>query len=105
MPKIVVTSVTGQVAELDAVPGRSIMEIIRDSGSDDLLALCGGCASCGTCHVYLDEVCGGKFQAIESNEEALLATSEHRKPQSRLSCRLRFRRDLDGLRVTIAPRP
>lgn len=30
------------------------METIRDAGVDELLALCGGCCSCATCHVYVD---------------------------------------------------
>ena len=30
------------------------MEAIRDNGVDELLALCGGCCSCATCHVIVD---------------------------------------------------
>jgi 2Fe-2S ferredoxin len=30
------------------------MEVLRDHGFDDLLALCGGCCSCATCHVFVD---------------------------------------------------
>ena len=38
------------------LPSRScsVMEIIRDNGFDELLALCGGSRSCGTCHVFVD---------------------------------------------------
>ena len=42
MPKLVVTTRDGAVQELDGQPGLSVMEIIRDGGVDELLALCGG---------------------------------------------------------------
>ena len=29
--------------------GLSVMEVIRDAGIDEILALCGGCCSCATC--------------------------------------------------------
>lgn len=104
MPKVIVTALSGQVSELDATPGLSVMQMIRDSGSDDLLALCGGCASCGTCHVYVDEAWLGKMPPMNTDEDELLATSEHRESNSRLSCQLKFKPEFDGLKVKIAPR-
>lgn len=54
MPIITVQDREGSVREVEARPGMSIMEIIRDAGFDELLALCAGCRSCATCHVYVD---------------------------------------------------
>jgi 2Fe-2S ferredoxin len=31
-----------------------LMEELRNNGFDDLLALCGGCCSCATCHVFIE---------------------------------------------------
>ena len=104
MPKVIVTALSGEVSELEATTDLSVMQMIRDSGSDDLLALCGGCASCGTCHVYVDQAWLEKFPPMNSDEDELLATSEHRKSNSRLSCQLKFKPEYDGLKVTIAPR-
>ena len=36
--------------ELEGLDGWRVMEVIRDAGFDELLALCGGCCSCATCH-------------------------------------------------------
>ena len=54
---VTVRVVTREGAEsaVEAQDGTSVMETIRDDGFDELLALCGGCCSCATCHVYVDE--------------------------------------------------
>ncbi len=41
--------------------------------------------------------------AMSEDEDDLLESSDHRAPNSRLSCQLPFSADLDGLKVTIAP--
>ena len=43
MAKITVISRDGQGREVEAENGLSLMEVIRDNGFDELLALCGGC--------------------------------------------------------------
>lgn len=98
-----VTTRNGEALRLEAKPGLSVMEIIRDAGVEELLAICGGCCSCGTCHVYVDPVWLERLPTIGDEEEDLLSTSDHRRPTSRLGCQLLFTRDLDGLAVAIAP--
>jgi 2Fe-2S ferredoxin len=83
--------------------GWTVMENIRDAGFDELLALCGGCCSCATCHVLVDEDWTPKLKPVSADEGDLLDSSSHRGPGSRLSCQIDFRPELDGLRVTIAP--
>ena len=79
------------------------MEVIRDAGFDELLALCGGCCSCATCHVFVDEAWADKLPPVGEDENDLLDSSSHRNATSRLSCQISMGADLDGLRVTIAP--
>ncbi len=79
------------------------MEAIRDAGFDELLALCGGCCSCATCHVHIDGTWSDVVGVATGDEDDLLDSSDHRLPTSRLSCQLRVDDTLDGLRVTIAP--
>ena len=79
------------------------MEIIRDGGVSDLLALCGGCLSCATCHVMVDPAQVKSLGQPSADENDLLDSSDHRQRNSRLSCQLTFESSLDGLRVTIAP--
>jgi ferredoxin, 2Fe-2S len=70
---------------------------------NDLLALCGGVCSCGTCHVHVDENFMPALAPMHEDESGVLAASSHRQANSRLSCQLRMSDELDGLRVTIAP--
>jgi 2Fe-2S ferredoxin len=54
MTRIIVTTRESVETELEAKAGHTVMETIRDAGLDELLALCGGCCSCATCHVHVD---------------------------------------------------
>lgn len=103
MPKLIVVTREGEEKAIEAETGLSVMEIIRDDGIDELLALCGGCCSCATCHIYVDPAFADKLPAISEDESDLLDSSDHRNETSRLSCQLSFNADLDGLKVTIAP--
>ena len=103
MPKITVISRNGSARDVEAENGLSLMEVIRDNGFDELLALCGGCCSCATCHVVVDPAFADKLPKISEDEDDLLESSDHRVATSRLSCQLPFTADLDGLHVTIAP--
>ncbi len=102
MTKITVISRGGEKTEIDAENGLSVMEVIRDNGFDEMLALCGGCCSCATCHVHVDPSFKDKVGALEEDEDDLLESSEHRDDNSRLSCQLTVSDDIDGLIVTLA---
>lgn len=103
MGKLIVVTREGAEQELDAESGLSVMEIIRDGGVDELLALCGGCCSCATCHVYIDPAFADQIPAMSEDENDLLDSSDHRNERSRLSCQVSFSSALDGMKVTIAP--
>lgn len=103
MAQLTVVNRDGSEKTIEAQIGLSVMEIIRDGGFDELLALCGGCCSCATCHIQVDAAFAGKTAAMSEDENDLLDSSSHRNAESRLSCQIPFTADLDGLRVTIAP--
>lgn len=103
MPSLFVTDREGRETEVNAEAGSSVMEIIRAHGFDDLLALCGGCCSCATCHVYVDQAFAALLPALGADENDLLEISDARTAASRLSCQIPFNASLAGLRVTIAP--
>lgn len=103
MPQLIVTTRTGAEETINASTGKSVMETLRDGGIDELLALCGGCCSCATCHVYVDPAFLDKIPAMSNDENDLLDSSAHRKENSRLSCQISFKAELDGMRVTVAP--
>ena len=103
MTKLVIVNRAGAESEIEVTDGITVMEAIRDNGFDELLALCGGCCSCATCHVYVDDSFAGKLPAISEDESDLLDSSDHRNASSRLSCQLTVPPAIDGLRVKIAP--
>ena len=103
MPKLVVVTRDGTETVVEGESGLSVMEVIRDNGFDELLALCGGCCSCATCHVHVDEEWTAGLQPMGADEDDLLDSSDHRVATSRLSCQLNFGLELDGMRVRIAP--
>ena len=100
--KIYVTDQSGKEHELDAIEGWRVMEIIRDHGLP-IKAECGGCCSCATCHVYVDEAWQDKIPQMRDDEEEMLDEAFFVEDNSRLSCQLIMSEELDGLSVTLAP--
>jgi 2Fe-2S ferredoxin len=103
MPKLVVVSRDGSERAVEGEVGLSVMEVIRENGFDELLALCGGCCSCATCHVKVEPAFLAKLPPMSEDESDLLDSSDHRDETSRLSCQITIDDGLAGLRVAIAP--
>jgi 2Fe-2S ferredoxin len=102
MPQITVVDQSGSEKAIEAPEGRTLMEVIRDSGFDELLALCGGCCSCATCHVHIDAAYADKLPKMSEDENDLLDSSDHRNEYSRLSCQIPVTSVLEGAKITIA---
>lgn len=102
MPSLNVTDRSGDSRTIEGDTGLSIMEVLRDAGFDGILAMCGGCCSCATCHVYVSEGVDA-LPPMSADEDDLLDSSDHRTSASRLSCQIPFTAALDDLSVTIAP--
>jgi 2Fe-2S ferredoxin len=103
MPLISVTGRDGSMQQVEATPSMTLMEVLRDEGFE-IAALCGGCCSCATCHVFVDPGFASALSPRTEDEALLLADSAYFRPEaSRLSCQLRITDQLEGLEVTIAP--
>jgi 2Fe-2S ferredoxin len=87
---------------VDATPGWSVMEIIREHGLP-IEAACGGCCACATCHVYVEPDWLAKLPPVAEDEAMMLDEAYQVQETSRLGCQLRFVAELDGLKVTLAP--
>lgn len=103
MVEVRVTTRDGVEKVVEGEEGLSLMEVIRDNGYDELLALCGGCCSCATCHVHVDPEFLDALPPMSEDEDDLLDSSDHRNERSRLSCQIPVTAALAGLRVQIAP--
>ena len=105
MPQITVTSRDGEKYVIDAELNQTLMEVIRDNAIDGMDAICGGCCSCATCHIYVAPEFIGLLPPVSEDEDMLLDGSLHRRPEvSRLSCQIRVSEPLNGLALEIAPK-
>ena len=102
MARVRIIARTGEAHVLECTPGLSLMENIRSHGLHELLALCGGNCSCGTCHVHVAADWFERLSTMGDDEKYLLEISAHRDPLSRLSCQLLVDPDMDGLEARIA---
>jgi len=84
-------------------PTGTLMEALRDHNLD-VEAICGGCCSCSTCHVYVDPKWTAKLTPPTADEKDLLEGSTFNRPnESRLSCQVPLSDALNGIEVTVAP--
>ena len=104
--RIYVTDPHGNQAELPALEGFRVMEIIRDWSVETgmgIKAECGGACACATCHVHVEDGWVERLPEIRDDEEERLDEAFGVEDNSRLSCQLIMTEALDGLKVTIAP--
>jgi|EndMetStandDraft_9_1072997.scaffolds.fasta_scaffold747608_2 2Fe-2S ferredoxin len=104
MPRITVTDREGVTREIDAPVGEPLMFTLRDRAGLPVEGLCGGCAVCGTCHVYVDAAWIDRLKPREEIElELLEALAQFDERASRLSCQIKPTADLEGLALRLAP--
>lgn len=103
MPKLIVKTRNGEETVIEAAAGTSVMEALRNQGIEEIQAICGGCCSCATCHVYVDPGWLPKLARMSDVENELLDCATHRRDNSRLSCQIPFNESLDEVRLTVAP--
>jgi ferredoxin len=103
MATINVTLRDGRQRQVEAAPGQSLKDALKGGGVGEILALCGGFASCGTCHVHVADAWLGRLPPMQADEDELLGFSDWRQESSRLACQIPFTQSLDGIAVTVAP--
>ena len=102
MPKITYVLPNGTRREVHGAPGTSLMETALKHNIKGIEAACGGCLSCATCHVYVDEAWAARLPAPDDEEADMLGfVAAEQKPTSRLSCQLVMADALDGIVVHI----
>ena len=73
MPTVWATTRGGETRQIDARSGVSLKDNLKRGGMDEVLGICGGCASCGTCHVYVADDWVDRLPPIQDEEETILA--------------------------------
>ena len=94
----------GTAYEVDAPNGTSAMENAIRNSVPGIDADCGGACACATCHVYVDEAWLPTVGEPEAMEEDMLDFAYDVRPNSRLSCQIRIRPELEGLVLSVPER-
>jgi 2Fe-2S ferredoxin len=103
LAKIFATDRDGTKHEIDAADRSTLMEILRQAGLS-IEALCSGCCQCATCHVFIEEPWLGKLKPQTDFEVATLeGEGSEIRPNSRLSCQIKWQDELEGIVLTVAP--
>jgi len=89
----------GTARQVEADDGSTVMENAIRNGIPGIDAECGGACSCATCHVYVDDAWMEAAGDPQPMEEDMLDFAFDVRPNSRLSCQIRIRPELDGLIV------
>ena len=99
MGAIQATDRDGSLHELQGRERASIMGILRHAE-----ALCSGGCQCATCHVYIGDNWLDKLPPpTEFETTTLEGEGVEVRPNSRLSCQIRWQDDLDGIELIVAP--
>ena len=99
MPNITFIDAHGESRTVEAEIGSTVMETAIRNAVPGIEAECGGACACATCHVYVDDAWTAAVGHAEPMEEDMLDFAFDVRPNSRLSCQIRIRDDLDGLVV------
>ncbi len=105
MAKVTFIKPDGSLSIIEAKEGASLMQAGIDGGINGIVAECGGCCQCATCHVYVAAEWRERLGPINEAEEAMLDNTVcERRPESRLSCEIKVTPELDGLVVQLPAR-
>jgi 2Fe-2S ferredoxin len=92
----------GDEHEVHVPDGDSVMQGAVSHNIGGIVAECGGGLACATCHCYVDEAWIDRVGPASEVEMAMLEFSAaETKPNSRLSCQIIVKGDLDGLIVRL----
>ncbi|MGC4024750.1 MAG: 2Fe-2S iron-sulfur cluster-binding protein [Mesorhizobium sp.] len=104
MTQISFIAFDGTKFDVEAENGSTVMENAIRNAVPGIEAECGGACACATCHVYVDEAWMPVVGEPEAMEEDMLDFAYDVRPNSRLSCQIRVRDELNGLVVRVPER-
>lgn len=105
VPKVTYIEPDGRAVTLEVKSGRSVMSAAMEAGVEGIEAQCGGNMACATCHCYVQEPWLEQLPPPSDDELLMLGNvAAERRDNSRLSCQLTVRPQLDGLTVQFPER-
>ncbi|MEM7221639.1 MAG: 2Fe-2S iron-sulfur cluster-binding protein [Pseudomonadota bacterium] len=101
MAKITYIEHNGTEHQAEVPSGQSVKDGAINNLIPGILAECGGCCACATCHVYVDDAWRETVGEPDELESELLEFANEPKDNSRLSCQIEVSESLDGLIVRL----
>ena len=101
MPKVTYIEYSGTAHVVEVPIHTSVMRGAVDNQVPGIDADCGGECACATCHVYIEPEWEARVGKPEAGglEASMLSFAAVTQDNSRLSCQIRMRAELDGLVV------
>ncbi|MEE4661234.1 MAG: 2Fe-2S iron-sulfur cluster-binding protein [Halieaceae bacterium] len=103
MPTIIYVEHDGTRHEVELEEQVSLMEGAIMNMVPGVEGMCGGVASCATCHCYIEEPWASKLHERGPQELHMLSTAKHRKDSSRLGCQVLTSWEMEGMEVHLPP--
>ncbi len=105
MPTVHYVLTDGSTRSVEVATGESLMRGAILNNVRGVDAECGGCLSCATCHVYVDEAWAARVPAPGADEDEMLSgVAAERRPTSRLACQIVVTPELAGIVVRVPDR-
>ena len=102
MLKVIFVSANGDSVEVEAEPGRTLMEVAVENMIAEIEGQCGGGCACATCHCYPREEWLDKLGPMDPMEELTLdAGMAEIRPTSRLACQIDLTQEMSGLVIDL----
>lgn len=103
--KITITDREGVKHQVDAPTdmNMNIMELVRsyELAPEGTIGICGGMAMCASCQCYVQS--DHELPEMSADEDLMLSEAFYVQDNSRLSCQIFIREELDGLEIELAP--
>lgn len=105
MPRVTYIEPDGNPVTLEVADGASVMSAAMNAGVEGIEAQCGGNLACATCHCYVRAPWLSRLPPPSDDERLMLQNvAAQLRDNSRLSCQLIVRPELDGLTVELPER-
>ncbi len=101
MPNIIFVEHDGTRHEVEVEEQMNLMEAATMNMVPGVEGMCGGIASCATCHCYIEDPWKEKLQPQGPQELHMLETAKNRKENSRLGCQVLVTWEMEGMEVNL----
>jgi 2Fe-2S ferredoxin len=103
MPTIIYIEADGARHEVELEEQMNLMEGATMNLVPGVEGMCGGIASCATCHCYIEDPWADKLAERGPAELNMLETAKNRKHNSRLGCQVLVTWEMEGMEVHLPP--